>query len=433
MAWLDNMIIFFGCILEVFLIYDYFSNFFELKVDKRHIKTIAVSTCLLLFGINMIKNSYVNLICFPLLMWIFVSVLFEGKTGIRLGYFISAYVIMIGVEFLYIILSDTTLSMLGKTGVPDANDFGWQGIFVKFLNYIIFLLCKQTSGKSHSKMDNKLFYIYMLVPVSTLGTMITVFYSGVEYRGNTVLRTILTMFFIFMVVGNIVLFYAFQKHTEEVNEFARKEIELSNKNAEIDRLTKITELNDEYNETVHNMTHSLKLIEQLARENKVNDIIDAVESMTGKLVKRNAYEYSNCKILNTILSEYSDKAAGIRIKFDVYVEPGCIVKQIKDIDLVSMVGNILDNAFEAASKVDDSSVVFRMFMHEKGKMCMIKVINDYDGELKEIDGKLQSTKKEAGIHGIGISSITRSAEKYNGVYCYYTENNKFHASLILPV
>ena len=273
----------------------------------------------------------------------------------------------------------------------------------------------------------------MLVPVSTLGTMITVFYSGVEYRGNTVLRTILTMFFIFMVVGNIVLFYAFQKHTEEVNEFARKEIELSNKNAEIDRLTKITELNDEYNETVHNMTHSLKLIEQLARENKVNDIIDAVESMTGKLVKRNAYEYSNCKILNTILSEYSDKAAGIRIKFDVYVEPGCIVKQIKDIDLVSMVGNILDNAFEAASKVDDSSVVFRMFMHEKGKMCMIKVINDYDGELKEIDGKLQSTKKEAGIHGIGISSITRSAEKYNGVYCYYTENNKFHASLILPV
>lgn len=433
MAWLDDVIIFFGCILEVFLIYDYFSNFFELKVDKRHIKTIAVSTCLLLFGINMIKNSYVNLICFPLLMWIFVSVLFEGKTGIRLGYFISAYVIMIGVEFLYIILSDTTLSMLGKTGVPDANDFGWQGIFVKFLNYIIFLLCKQTSGKSHSKMDNKLFYIYMLVPVSTLGTMITVFYSGVEYRGNTVLRTILTMFFIFMVVGNIVLFYAFQKHTEEVNEFARKEIELSNKNAEIDRLTKITELNDEYNETVHNMTHSLKLIEQLARENKVNDIIDAVESMTGKLVKRNAYEYSNCKILNTILSEYSDKAAGIRIKFDVYVEPGCIVKQIKDIDLVSMVGNILDNAFEAASKVDDSSVVFRMFMHEKGKMCMIKVINDYDGELKEIDGKLQSTKKEAGIHGIGISSITRSAEKYNGVYCYYTENNKFHASLILPV
>lgn len=433
MAWLDDVIIFFGCILEVFLIYDYFSNFFELKVDKRHIKTIAVSTCLLLFGINMIKNSYVNLICFPLLMWIFVSVLFEGKTGIRLGYFISAYVIMIGVEFLYIILSDTTLSMLGKTGVPDANDFGWQGIFVKFLNYIIFLLCKQTSGKSHSKMDNKLFYIYMLVPVSTLGTMITVFYSGVEYRGNTVLRTILTMFFIFMVVGNIVLFYAFQKHTEEVNEFARKEIELSNKNAEIDRLTKITELNDEYNETVHNMTHSLKLIEQLARENKVNDIIYAVESMTGKLVKRNAYEYSNCKILNTILSEYSDKAAGIRIKFDVYVEPGCIVKQIKDIDLVSMVGNILDNAFEAASKVDDSSVVFRMFMHEKGKMCMIKVINDYDGELKEIDGRLQTTKKEAGIHGIGISSITRSVEKYNGVYCYYTENNKFHASLILPV
>ena len=127
------------------------------------------------------------------------------------------------------------------------------------------------------------------------------------------------------------------------------------------------------------------------------------------------------------------EAEKIKIKFDVYVEPGCVIKHIKDIDLVSMIGNILDNAFEAAIKVNKSSVVFRMFMHEKGKMCIIKVVNDYKDGIVEKNGVIQTTKKEKGIHGIGLKSILKTAEKYNGSYTYYTEEKKFCAILILPI
>lgn len=335
------------------------------------------------------------------------------------------------------IISNTTASMIGKSGVAVASEFGWQGIFVKFLNYIIFQICKKMSNKSHSKMNTGLFCIYMIVPVSTLGTMLMVFYSGVDYNGKTVLRIILTMFFVFMVVGNIVLFYAFQNHIEKMNEITRKEFELSVKNAEIERLTKITELNDEYNETVHNMTHLLKTIEELARENKVADIIQSVEDMTGRLVKRNTYEFSSCKMLNTILSEYKDKADDNSIDFDVYVEPGCVINQMSEMDLVCVVGNLLGNAFEAASKLtvkmEKPVVIFRLFMHEKGKMCILKVVNDYDGKLIERNGVLQTTKTESGIHGIGVASVNRTVEKYKGLFCYYTEKGRFVAAAILPV
>ena len=433
MIWFDKSVMLLGCIVEVFLLFDYFRNFFEFRLKKKTISIIFIVTCFALFGINLIGNSTVNLIMFPLLMWTFVSVLFESKVGVRIGYFVIAYLVMIGVEFLYAILSQTTSNMVLENGVVPVSDYGWQIVVIKFINFIAFLILKQTSDESHSKMTNKLFFIYLCVPIATLGTMLTVFYSGVDFAGHMMMRTIMTLFFIFMVLGNMVLFYAFQKHTEDISESARHEVELIHKNAEIDRLTKIAEMNDDYSETVHNMTHSLKAIEQLAEEHNVENIREIVEDLTGRLSQREIYEYSNHRMINTILSEYVTKAEKSEIKFDVYVEPGCIIRQVKDIDIVSILGNVLDNAFEAAGKVDAPSVFFRMFMHEKGKMCIIKVVNDYGEDIIEKNGVVQTTKKEKGIHGIGLKSIAKTAEKYNGSFSYYTEDKKFYAVLILPI
>lgn len=432
MIWFDKCVVLFGCIVEVFLLFDYFRNFFGFRLYKKHIMLVFASTCLILFGINVIGNATVNLTMFPLLMWIFVSVLFESKIEARIGYFITAYIVMIGVEFLFLMLSKTISEMLSKTGIMPVSNYGWKVIVVKFISFIVFLILKQTSDESHSKMANKLFFIYLCGPIAVLGTMIMVFYSGVDFTEHIILRIAMTLFFIFMVLGNMILFYVFQKHTEDINELARQEIELIHKNAEIERLAKITEMNDNYNETIHNMTHSLKVIEQLAMEHNADNIKEIVEKLTGKLTQRELCEYSNHKMLNTILSEYTAKADKMKLKFDVYVEPGCIINQIKDIDIVSMFGNILDNAFEAVSKVENPSVIFRMFMHEKGKMCIIKVVNDYE-EIIEKNGVIKTTKKEKGIHGIGLKSIEKTVEKYEGSFHYYTEAKKFYAVLILPV
>ena len=76
------------------------------------------------------------------------------------------------------------------------SDYGWQVIVIKFINFIVFLILKQTSDKSHSKMTNKLFFVYLCSPVATLGIMITIFYSGVDFSGHIVLRTTMILFFV---------------------------------------------------------------------------------------------------------------------------------------------------------------------------------------------------------------------------------------------
>lgn len=430
----DIGIILFVCIIEVFLLFDYFNHFFEIKVKKENVKYIFCVTCLLLFGINMIENSTINLFLFPLLMWIFVSIIFECKIGVRIGYFISAYVVMIGVEFLYLIMSQTTSAMLAKVGVVPVSDYGWQVVFIKFLNFVVFLILKQSSTKSRNRMTNKIFFSYLCVPVFTLGMMVTIFYSGVDLKENPVIRIVMTLFFVAMLLSNMVLFYSFQKYTENLSKTMQQRVELLYKNAEIERLSKITEMNETYNETVHNMSHSLKVIDQLAEENNLHEIRQVVEQLTGRLSKKHVAEYSNNNMLNVLLSEYADQAGKLGILFDVYVEPGCVIKQVKDIDLVSMLGNLFDNAIEAASDIKDSSIITRIFMHKSGKMCIIKIENDFIAEqLKIINEKAVSTKNEDGIHGIGLTSVSKTVEKYNGSFSYYVENKKFVAVLIIPI
>lgn len=244
----------------------------------------------------------------------------------------------------------------------------------------------------------------------------------------------MTLFFVCMITGNMVLFYAFQKYTENLSEKSKQELDLLNQRAEVKRLTKIAEWNDSYNEIIHNTSHYLKVIGQLAYEGRNDEICKVVDKLNGKLNREESCEFSNHKMLNVILTEYSIKAKNAAVGFDVYVEPGCILDHVQAVDLITMIGNLLDNAILAASKKEkDSFVIVRIFMQKDGKLCVFKVVNDFVEELKEVRGKLISTKKEAGVHGIGLSSVSKIAEQYNGYLEHYIIDEKFNAVVVLAV
>ena len=66
MIWFDKSVMLLGCIVEVFLLFDYFRNFFEFRLKKKTISIIFIVTCFALFGINLIGNATVNLIMFSI-------------------------------------------------------------------------------------------------------------------------------------------------------------------------------------------------------------------------------------------------------------------------------------------------------------------------------------------------------------------------------
>lgn len=72
-------------------------------------------------------------------------------------------------------------------------------------------------------------------------------------------------------------------------------------------------------------------------------------------------------------------------------------------------------------------------MQKEGKLCVIKVVNDFVEKIQEDRGRLISTKKEAGMHGIGLTSVSKIAGQNNGYLEHYISDEKFNAVVVLAV
>ena len=100
-------------------------------------------------------------------------------------------------------------------------------------------------------------------------------------------------------------------------------------------------------------------------------------------------------------------------------------------DLSIILGNLLDNAMEATEKLENEKDIFVSLLYQKEKM-LIKVQNPYTGDLKkDRAGNYISEKKDRENHGIGLKSVRKVVEKYEGVMEIHTEDQTFEVYVIL--
>lgn len=86
----------------------------------------------------------------------------------------------------------------------------------------------------------------------------------------------------------------------------------------------------------------------------------------------------------------------------------------KGADICLILGNLLENAVEAAQKADGKRYIKIKMKYDKNNLLLF-VVNNYKGKLiKARDNRLKSTKTDAGNHGVGLSSVYRAAAKYHG-------------------
>lgn len=83
-------------------------------------------------------------------------------------------------------------------------------------------------------------------------------------------------------------------------------------------------------------------------------------------------------------------------------------------DISLILGNLLENAVEAAEKAEGERYIRFKIKYDKRNL-LVAVENSYKGELVRGKGEeLRTTKADAVNHGIGIPSVRRTAEKYQG-------------------
>lgn len=101
-------------------------------------------------------------------------------------------------------------------------------------------------------------------------------------------------------------------------------------------------------------------------------------------------------------------------------------------DLCVLLGNALDNAIEAIKKIKDERKYIGIFITYNKRNLLIVIRNTYTGKIEwEKEGSLKTSKKDLKEHGIGLLSIRKVSEKYNGLVDITCDKNIFELRVIL--
>ncbi len=129
--------------------------------------------------------------------------------------------------------------------------------------------------------------------------------------------------------------------------------------------------------------------------------------------------------LNALLSHYAQQAkeAGIEIDWQVDVPR---VLPVSEVDLSGIFGNLLDNAITACQKLPQGLRHIRLRADcSTADALYIVMVNDFPGNPS-------SPRKEfKPRRGIGLTSVTATAEKYGGAARFFTQDGHFHSNVML--
>ena len=111
-------------------------------------------------------------------------------------------------------------------------------------------------------------------------------------------------------------------------------------------------------------------------------------------------------LLNYLLGQAKKKLN--HVEYEVRVPSDLCISAF---DLNVILGNLTENAIEAAEQTKDKWMSVDIY-YEKGMLSM-EIKNSFQHELAVEKNKLLSTKEEKG-HGIGLANVRKMVEKYQG-------------------
>ena len=103
---------------------------------------------------------------------------------------------------------------------------------------------------------------------------------------------------------------------------------------------------------------------------------------------------------------------------------------MSDVELCSMLGNILDNAVEACGTFPEEERFMRIYIGKLKGQLYLSVQNSA-GKVRKEKGSYLSTKE--GEHGYGLFRIDRIAKKYGGYVNRQNEEGVFATEIMIPL
>lgn len=266
--------------------------------------------------------------------------------------------------------------------------------------------------------------VIVAIPIATIIVLLIVLLNA-ETPQKEILISVTLMFLI-----NFFVFYLYEKISEFV-ERGQKEQIIVQQNAYYAKQLALMETTLKATQSIrHDIKNHMASIYGSMVNGETENAMEHISAMMDVYKYKNAFLTGNAAI-DSVLNFKMEEAVHRGIALNAYTEIPEGVR-IDPFDASVIIGNLLDNAFEAVSELDGNKTV-ECAVKYRVSVLIIEVKNPYSGERQKDGDRYITTKNDKKNHGIGLKNVKDALRKYDGMLELNDDGNVFEAVAYLQI
>lgn len=300
-------------------------------------------------------------------------------------------------------------------------------VSVRIITYMEALLVKNfRAAKTNNRFSNSEWAASVLIPITTLILEIMIIQSNYISSAGVIISLALVF------ILNFISFYLYDSLSDnyrKLSDFAvmKKENELYIKQCEL--MHNSTESLQAFR---HDLNNQFIVLSELMDKHEYDFVKKHITDLFAKTKSNIVYSTTGNIIIDGLVNYKLQNAAERNILVDTeIVVPDKLSIDIPDI--VTILGNILDNSISAVLKLPEQQrKIYLKVVYNKGRL-IIHSENSFNSEIRYSNGEIITSKADSKNHGYGLKNIEKAVEKYDGYMEINHDESIFKVDILLYI
>ncbi|MDE6951120.1 MAG: GHKL domain-containing protein [Lachnospiraceae bacterium] len=271
--------------------------------------------------------------------------------------------------------------------------------------------------------DKRQIFILIMIPAASVLILCVLLYG--RYEG-----TAAALISISILIINLGIFYLYHMMAENYRNLRENDIYRQQTSIYRNQLDVIMESQGRIRALRHDMKNHIMALQMLLQKKDLEEAGRYLGSMQDFMTNPSEYVVTGNESVDGLLNYKLQRANEILKVVEAKVNiPEKLMLHSFDLNVV--LGNLLDNAIEAAVRTEEKELKIAIRL-EKG-ILFIHIRNSCQGIA---DGRVErprTTKEDAPNHGIGLGNVRRIIEKYHGDMDLVCENGCMETDIIMYI
>lgn len=395
-------------LVEAVIAYIFFSNLFEHRITPWKCILVGIALAFCASSVNLLSGNIPGLNALSTIIMMLVLSLFCFRCTVIQSVFHTVVLMMVNsaLETFVIVVS----SYVTGSGFQDYNNdsvlFLFQAVTCKTLYLLCVLILVRIINRSGECIHVP--WSFLLYPAICLCCHFIFWRVCVQPDFPYESRLLLGIASGFLFLSTILLYMTYYHQLTKEQEVMRVKNELLRLQTEESYYHILEEQNHQLMLYAHDAKKHLGAIQALTDDSRINGYVTQLSRQLQDYAKSC---HSGNKLLDVMIHKYETACSqeAIRFEYDVKL---CNLSGVADLDLVAILGNLMDNALRAAVESEEKTI--RLETLRRNGYSVIIVSNSCAHPPVHRERSLFSTKPNPSGHGLGMKSAERAIKRYKG-------------------